>query len=180
MVNEDKDIKKTENKSGLFSDWIVPILVAIALAILINKYIVFKVMIPTGSMIPTLNVGDRLFATRVYRPGRLNREDLVVFYSEELQETLIKRLIGLPGDEIVIKDGNVSVNGEKLVQDYVKNGDGFSGTYLVPKGKYFFLGDNRLESYDSRGWDNPYIDEGYIKGKAQIKVYPFHDFGVIK
>ena len=146
MVNEDENIKKSKNNSGFFNDWIVPILVAIILAILINKYIVFKVMIPTGSMIPTLNVGDRLFATRVYRPERLNREDLVVFYSEELQETLIKRLIGLPGDEIIITDGNVSVNGEELLQDYVKNGDRLSGTYLVPEGKYFFLGDNRLES----------------------------------
>lgn len=174
----DKEILK--GKSNFFNDWIVPLLVAIVLAILINKYIIFKVMIPSGSMIPTLNVDDRLFATRVYRPERLNREDIIVFYSDELEKTLIKRLIGLPGDKVVITDGDVTVNGEKLKQEYVKNKDSLSGTYLVPEGKYFFLGDNRLKSSDSRDWDNPYIDESDIKGKAQVKVYPFSDFSIIK
>ena len=82
----------------------------------INKsvFVVFKVKIPSESMVPTLNVGDRLFVTRVYNPENLNRGDVVVFYSEEKNECIIKRLIGKPGDKIVIKDGVVTVNGETL------------------------------------------------------------------
>lgn len=180
MEGDEKLMEGKEEKLNFFYDWIVPIIVAVILALLINKFIIFQVMIPTGSMIPTLNVGDRLLVTRVYRPERLNREDIVVFYSEELDELLIKRLIGLPGDEIVISDGEVSVNGVALSQEYVENEDDFNGIYSVPEDMYFFLGDNRAESYDSREWENHYIDKEYIKGKAQVKVYPFSDFGVLK
>ncbi len=101
------------------------------------------------------------------------------FYSNELQETLIKRVIGLPGDHIIIKDGIVNVNGEDLQEDYVKNND-FSDDeliYDVPEGKYFFLGDNRPVSKDSRRWINPYVDQADIKGKAILKYYPLKDFG---
>ena len=101
-------------KSNFFSDWIVPIVIAVILAILINRFLIFKVKIPSESMVPTLNVGDRLFVTRVYNPENLKRGDIVVFYSEEKNEDMIKRLIGLPGDKIVIKDGTVIVNKGKL------------------------------------------------------------------
>ena len=98
----------------------------------------------------------------------------------ELKDTLIKRVIGLPGDTIEINDGKVSVNGEEINQDYVKNTDHSYGTYKVPEGCYFFLGDNRPVSNDSRLWSNPYIDGKYIEAKAQLKIYPFSDFGWIK
>ena len=133
-----------------------------------------------GSMVPTLNVGDRLFVTRVYNPENLERGDIVVFHSDEKDEDMIKRLIGKPGDEIVIKDGIVTVNGETLYENYIGTPDKFNGVYEVPEGKYFFLGDNRFFSSDSRYWDNPYIDSSDIMGKAQLKVYPLSDFGMIK
>ena len=167
-------------KSNFFSDWIVPIVIAVILAILINRFLIFKVKIPSESMVPTLNVGDRLFVTRVYNPENLKRGDIVVFYSEEKNEDMIKRLIGLPGDNIVIKDGIVTVNGETLKEDYIGTADNYSGEFTVPEGKYFFLGDNRYWSLDSRYWKDPYIDGDEIKGKAQVKVYPWKDFGKIE
>ena len=93
---------------------------------------------------------------------------------------MIKRLIGLPGDEVVINDGRVTVNGETLEENYIGTVDNYSGEFTVPEGKYFFLGDNRYWSLDSRYWDEPYIDGSEIKGKAQIKVYPWKDFGKIE
>ena len=63
-------------KSNFFSDWVVPILIAVVLAFLINKFIIFKVKIPSESMVPTLNVNDRLFVTRVYNPENLQRGDI--------------------------------------------------------------------------------------------------------
>lgn len=179
--NNTKGDKKTKvEKSNFFFDWIVPIVIAVILATLINKYVIFKVKIPSESMVPTLNVGDRLFVTRVYNPENLKRGDIVVFHSEEKDEDMIKRLIGLPGDKIVINDGIVTVNGETLEENYIGTADNYSGEFTVPEGKYFFLGDNRYWSLDSRYWENPYIDGSEIKGKAQVKVYPWKDFGRIK
>ena len=92
---------------------------------------------------------------------------------------MIKRLIGLPNDKIVIDNGIVRVNGEVLNEDYIENQDYFTGEYTVPDGKYFFLGDNRGNSFDSRYWTNKYIDFSDIKGRAFIKIFPFKDFGFI-
>lgn len=173
--------KKKKNPAKTFiTEWAIPIIAAIVIAVLINKFLVFKVLIPSESMVPTLNVDDRLFVTRVYNPENLERGDIVVFESDELNETLIKRLIGLPGDKIKIENGIVYVNGEKLEEDYIGENDNFNGEYEVPEGKYFFLGDNRLVSKDSRYWVNPYIDSDHIIGKAQIKVYPFSEIGKIE
>ena len=173
-------MRRKVKKSNFFSDWIMPIVIAVILAALINKFLIFKVKISSESMVPTLNVGDRLFVTRVYNLENLKRGDIVVFRSEEKDEDMIKRLIGLPGDKIVINDGIVTVNGETLEENYIGTVDNYSGEFTVPEGKYFFLGDNRYWSLDSRYWDEPYIDGSEIKGKAQIKVYPWKDFGKIE
>ena len=172
---EEVKIKKTT----LSYDWIIPIIIAIILAFLINKFLVFQIQIPSESMMPTLNIGDRLFASRIYKEDNLHRGDLVIFYSNERNELMIKRLIGLPNDNIVIDNGTITINNETINEDYVKNQDYFTGEYIVPEGKYFFLGDNRSDSLDSRYWVNKYIDFEDIKGKAFIKVYPFDDFGFV-
>ncbi|NRT30102.1 signal peptidase I [Clostridium beijerinckii] len=92
---------------------------------------------PTGSMIPTINLNDKILVTRIHNFDNLKRGNVIVFYSDELKETLVKRLIGLPGDKIDIKNGIVFVNGEKLEEDYVKNKDDYNGSFEVPQGKYF-------------------------------------------
>ncbi len=181
MKRSAKSKKKTkETKKNFFFDWVIPILIAVVLAIGINKFLIFKVYIPSSSMVPTLNVDDRLLVTRVYNPEKLQRGDIVVFDSDELNETVIKRLIGLPGDTIKIDGTAVYVNGKKLDEPYVKYPLESYGTYVVPEGKYFFLGDNRANSNDSRFWNNPYIDADKIQGKAQIKIYPLSQIGFLK
>ncbi|EKQ56528.1 MULTISPECIES: signal peptidase I [unclassified Clostridium] len=178
---KEKKYKEINNKnSNFFKEWIIPIVSALALALLINKFIYFNVYIPSGSMIPTLNINDKLVVTRVYNKENLKEGDIVVFFSEEYNERLVKRLIGLPGDKIEIKNGVVFRNGQKINEDYVKNKDDFNGTYEVPQGKYFFLGDNRPDSADSRRWKNPYIDGSDIEGKIQFRFSPIKDFGTVK
>lgn len=168
-----KDIKK----DNFFKEWIIPILGALILVFLLRQFVFFNVYVPTGSMIPTINIDDKVLVTRIHNYNNLKRGDIIVFNSDELKETLVKRLIGLPGDKIEIKDGIVFVNGEKLEENYVKNKDDYSGTFEVPQGKYFFMGDNRPISDDARYWENHYIDSSKIQGKAQFIFYPFKDFG---
>lgn len=86
----------------------------------------------------------------------------------------------MPGDEVILKDGTVIVNGEILREDYVKYNISFNGNFKVPSGEYFFLGDNRANSFDSRFWDYPYIDSSKIKGKAFLKIYPFDEITLIE
>ena len=168
------------SKGGFFREWIIPIIAAIGIAILINKFLVYNVYIPSESMVPTLNVGDKLMVTRVYDTSKIKRGDIIVFYSEELSEVLIKRAVGLPGDHIIIHNGIVNINGTDIKEDYVKNNESFDGVFDVPQNKFFFLGDNRSRSNDARRWINPFIDASNIQGRARIKFYPLKDFGILK
>lgn len=182
-MEENNKVKRNNiNIKGFIKEWIIPIISAIAIAFLINKFLFFNVVVPTGSMIPTINKNDKGLVSVIYNMNNIKRGDIIVFYSREFNELLIKRLIGLPGDNIDIKNGIVFVNGNKLEEDYVKNKDQFTGpeTYKVPEGKYFFLGDNRPNSADSRFWKDPYVSSSDIKGKLQFRFYPFNNFGIVK
>lgn len=162
----------------LIKDWVIPLAIAVLLAKLVNFFVFFNILVPTESMYPTIKVNDRILVSRIYNMTKLKRGDVIVFYSKELKEPLIKRLIGLSGDSIEIKnDGKVYVNGEELDESYVVNKSNLSGKYTVPENSYFFLGDNRANSLDSRYWDNPFISEDDIKGKAQYIIFPFKHFG---
>ena len=102
-------VKKKKFFMKVFYDWIIPIICAVFIAILINKFLIFQIQIPSESMLPTLEIGDRLFANRIYKEESLSRGDLIIFYSDEKKELMIKRLIGLPNDNVVI-DNSVDSN----------------------------------------------------------------------
>jgi signal peptidase I len=165
------------NYKNILKDYVIPIVLAIILAFVIRKYVIFQISVPSESMYPTIKIGDRIMVTRLYDLSKLKTGDLLVFDSKELGKPLIKRLIGLPGDKVVVDKGTVSVNGVKLKEDYVVNNEDYSGSFNVPEGKYLFFGDNRANSFDSRKWQNPYIDGADIRGKARFIIYPFKRFG---
>ena len=169
-------------KKSFFLDWIIPILAALLLAALIHQFLLFKIKVPTGSMMPTVEIGDQLFVTKIYNPNNIKRGDIVVFNSDELKEPLLKRVIGLPGEHVEIKsDGSVYINGNKLEEDYVKYQGGKTDmSFDVPSGKFLMLGDNRNNSDDARYLSNPYIDGKDIEAKAQLTVYPFDRIGFVK
>lgn len=169
------------NIKKLFFDYVIPIGVAIILALLIRQFLIFKIMVPTSSMYPTIKDNDQIMVTKIYNKNSLKRGDIIVFDSKELNEELIKRLIGLPNDKInITTTGDVYVNGVKMEQKYVVNNGGYSGSYTVPEGHYFFLGDNRSNSLDSRYWKNPYIPWSDIKGKARFIIYPFNRINILR
>ena len=165
----------------IFKDWIVPIIAAIIIAFMINKFVFFNVIVPTGSMIPTINLKDKILVTRVHNKNNLKNGDVVVFHSDELEEDLIKRLIGKPNDEVEVReDGSLYVNQIKTDESYVVYPGGKTGKFKVPEDSYFFMGDNRANSLDARYWQQPFISEKDIMGKARIIISPFSRFGKLK
>jgi signal peptidase I len=162
-------------------EWIIPALIAIILGFLINKFIFFNVKVPTKSMYPTITPGDRIFSLRTYRPSSIERGDILVFHSNELNKDLIKRVVGLPGETVEIQsDGSVYIDGEYLKEDYVSSISNITGTFNVPEGCYLFLGDNRGNSVDARLWENPYIPFEQIEGEGKTIIFPFDRFGKLK
>ena len=175
-------MKSTETSGikAVFWDWFIPIIAAVIAAILINKFLVFKVLVPTGSMEPTIMPGDQIFVTRIYNTKKIKRGQIIVFNSKELHDRLVKRVVGLPGDRVEINDkGEVFINEQLLKEEYVKYPSDKTGNFVVPQGKFLMLGDNRADSLDARYWKNPYIDGKDILGKAVLRVYPFNRFGLL-
>ena len=187
-IKENKRSKKGNKRRGSFLstllEWSITIVAALLISFLINKFLIFKVYIPSESMYPTLKVKDQLFVTKMYSRDSIQRGDVLVFFSKEFNELLIKRVIGLPGDDIIVKaSGEVIVNGEVLKEDYVVQKDDtaiFDLEFKVPEDEYFFLGDNRANSLDSRYWNDPYIDFEDIRGEARVIIYPFSRIRILK
>lgn len=187
-IEEPKKRRSGKKKKGgpIFTlfEWAITIVAALLISFLINKFLIFKVYIPSESMYPTLKVKDQLFVTKIYNKNSIQRGDILVFFSDEFNELLIKRVIGLPGDDVVVKaSGEVLVNGEVLEEKYVVQKDEtaiYDLDFKVPENKYFFLGDNRANSLDSRYWNDPYIDFENIRGEARVIIYPFNRIRLLK
>lgn len=153
-------------------------IVLLLIIVFIKCFVIINAIIPTGSMENTIQIGDRVIASRLaYIFDEPKRGDIVIFKAPDTKELYVKRIIGLPGDIVDIIDGKVYINGELLVEDYIKETMvGSFGSYDVPEGSYFMLGDNRNNSNDSRYWDNTYLDGVDILGKVVFKYYPRVEF----
>ena len=161
-------------------EWFVYIALSILMAIFINKFIILNANIPTGSMEKTIMTGDKLFVYRLsYVFRKPKRFDIAVFKFPDAPPDhdilYIKRIIGLPGEKIEIKDGRVYINDSQtpLKDDFVKEEPlGDYGPYYVPEGSYFMLGDNRNNSLDSRFWHNPFVKKKDLIGKPIFRYSP--------
>ncbi|HEX6954446.1 MAG TPA: signal peptidase I [Agromyces sp.] len=140
-------------------------------AALVRRFVAFATLVRTGSMRPALQPGDRLLTTRVHRGARLRRGDVVVFRSHELGETLVKRLIGLPGERVELTgDGLVRVDGDLLPEPYARRSGAYRGTFEVPVDRYLLLGDDRDASVDARSWADPYVARRDLLGVARVRL----------
>lgn len=158
--------------------WGLVFAIAFLLALVINRFVVFKVEVPSGSMENTIMTGDKVITFRLsYLFSDPKRGDIVVFPFPDDEETdYIKRIIGLPGDQVEVKEGTVYINGNPLEEDYLlepmfDDEESNFGPVTVPDGHYFMMGDNRNYSIDSREWENKFVSRDKIKGKAILK-YP--------
>ena len=161
-------------KKSVLREWVETIVVAGLIALVIRTYILQIFYIPSGSMIPTLYPKDRIIGlmfTFRFRPPQ--RNDIVIFkYPEDPHKNFIKRLIGLPGDELRIRDGEVYINGILLQpQGYqVVTDHSYFGPVTVPGGQYLVLGDNRPNSADSRVWG--FLPAKNLMGTGWIRIWP--------
>jgi len=173
----DKDIKRE------ILEWLKAIALALVLAFFIRSFIFEPMIVPSGSMIPTIQINDRILVNKlVYRFYSPDYNDIVVFkYPDDPRQTFVKRLIGKGGDVIEIKDGVLYRNNEPVQESYL-NETMYSdfGPYKVPEGCYFMLGDNRNNSKDSRFWENKYVSKEQIIGKATYRIWPLNRIGKLK
>lgn len=177
-----------EEKAGSF---IKSLLIDIAIAICLAGavlYFIRPTIVKQTSMENTLHENDYMVMYRLaYKKHTPERGDIIIFQSSLVNEDsgrdklLIKRVIGLPGDEIMISDGQLYINGEEYHEDYLK--DGYTpafeippegGSYTVPEGTYFCMGDNRAGSVDSRRSEVGVVSADDIKGKVVIRLFPFN------
>ena len=175
-----------ENKKKIIKEvvsWGLVILAAFALSLLINRFVLYKVFSPTGSMENTFMIDDPVYTYRLaYLFSDPRRGDIVVFPNPDNEtENYIKRIIGLPGETIEGIDGVVYINGKPLTENYLKEPMvGEFGPYDIPKECYFMMGDNRNESEDARLWTNKFVEKDKIIARAFCKTRNFKWFKRIK
>jgi len=179
--------KAPPNRRRALIEWGVILLVALLAALLLRTFIIQPYFIPSGSMEPTLKVGDKVLVNKLsYDFHSIHRGDVIVFKKPADDFTpgikdLIKRVIGLPGETISSKDGFVYINGVRLNEPWLPKVDrgvtvGIKPT-LIPPGEYYVMGDNRTDSSDSRVIGP--IPKSLIVGRAFIKVWPLDRIGTL-
>lgn len=156
---------------------------ALVLALLVTTFIAQPFLVEGSSMEPTLHSGQRLLVSKLeYRFGQPKQADVVVFrYPSDRRLRYIKRVIGVGGDTVAIRAGDVWVNGKAIREPYlIQNTWGDFGPTKVPAGRLFVLGDNRGNSKDSRFSDVGFVPENLVVGRAVAVYWPLGELGVIK
>ena len=163
--------------------WFRDIIFAFVIAIFIVIFVVQPVKVEGTSMQPQLVDQERIFVNRfIYRFRNIQRGDVVVFwFPKDRSKSFIKRIVGIPGDQVEIRHGIVFVNGSRMREPYLRpefqDFRSFRKT-VVPQGQYFVLGDHRNSSNDSRSWG--FVDQQLIYGKAIFGYWPFSRFGMVE
>ncbi|MGN1350175.1 MAG: signal peptidase I [Anaerovoracaceae bacterium] len=175
---------KKNSKISEALSWVRDIVIAIIIAVILSQFIT-PTIVKEHSMDDTLHSNDYLIMWKMaYKTKTPEYGDIVVFRSDLLTENgkkklLIKRVIATGGDTIAVRNGYVYRNGEQLEEPYTKDGytNGGIDETVVPEGKLFLLGDNRVVSIDSRDPSVGFVDEDLLVGKAVLRLYPFNKIG---
>lgn len=183
--------RKKEGEDQPFSlkkeiiSWLQIIVAAVVIALVLNNFVIANSRVSTGSMENTIMSRSRVIGSRLaYLKDDPQRGDIVIFhYPDDESIYYVKRVIGLPGETVMIEDGKVYINGSDtpLDEPYLAEPmEGSYGPYTVPEGCYFMLGDNRNNSRDARFWENKYVKKDKIIAKVLFCYYPISRFGAVK
>ena len=181
---QETENNKTEEKKGDMRkevvSWVRMFVIVIAVVFVLTQFVIINVRVPSGSMENTIMTKDRLIGFRFsYWFDEPQRGDIILFsYPVDEKQTYIKRVIGLPGETVEIRDGKIYIDGssEPLEEDYLKEtwtweNDGY--TCKVPEGCYFVLGDNRNDSEDGRFWAQIALNEGKASTPEEAEPYSY-------
>ena len=185
VIQAKEKLEDTRVRNAL--TWTFQIIVTLAFAALVAIMMFQSVTMQESSMEPTLSVGERFFINRLsYRMSEPERGDLIVFKTNASDEAAlhIRRVIGLPGETVQIKDGQILINGDlyEVGKDFPEmNSGGIAETAVtLQNGEYFVLGDNRNNSEDSRHGDIGLVNKKYIEGKLWFTISPLKKIGFLK
>ena len=166
-----------------FKEMVSIIVIAFILAMILRTFVIEGRIIPTGSMLPTIQLQDRVMVNKfIYHFKEPQRGDIVVLEPPEIlnsNEDYIKRVIGLPGDTVEMKEGKVFINGKALAEPYLAEPINYEyGPVQVPEDSLMVLGDNRNFSFDSHSW-NAWLTRDHLKGKAFMIYWPIDHINLL-
>lgn len=161
--------------------WLIKLGILFLVTLFVFQKVIIVGTIPTSSMENTIHANVQVIGYRLaYKTAEPKRGDIVIFHMPDNQNVIfIKRIIGIPGDQITITNNELYINGILQDEKYIKEkmtGMEQESSFTIPKDSYFVMGDNRNDSYDSRFWDNPYVTSDKIIGKVKIKLTPYPKF----
>ena len=178
IVKENQSKKSVNWKEEVIS-WVQILVTALVISLVLNNFIIANSCVPTGSMQNTIMAGSRVIGFRLSYVGKNpERGDVVIFHAPDDitgKTYYVKRIIGMPGDTVVIIDGKVYINNAQkpLDEPYLPEPmAGSWGPYEVPENCYFMLGDNRNDSLDARYWKNQFVEKNQIIAKVFFCYYP--------
>ena len=182
LVEEQQELTPPPAGRPVWATFLLELLQTIVMAVVLYFLIdsvIARVRVENISMEPTLQPGELLLVNKLsYKLGSPSVGDIVVFhYPANPTEDFIKRIMGAPGDEVIVKDGSVYVNGQALSEEYIAATPAYSGTWQVPENSLFVLGDNRNQSLDSHSWG--YVPMDLVVGKALVIYWPLEQMRIL-
>ena len=190
-ITENNKEKSSTAREVMEYVWLIVIVVGVTL--LLETFVIVNAVIPSASMEPTIMTGDHIFGNRLaYKIGDPERYDIIIFrYPDDESQLFIKRVIGLPGDTVEFRDGRVYVNNSEMAlpDDFCsvhgqtwldERRTSLTNPFTVPEGSYFVMGDNRVNSRDSRFWTNPFVKREKILGEAFFRYWPLNEISLIR
>lgn len=174
----EQESKQKSKARSFWLDLLETVLLAVVLFLALNT-LTSRVRVYNISMQPTLQQGYLLVVNKLaYKLGEPKHGDVIVFHFQDQEhEDYIKRVIGLPGDNVEISGGVVRVNGHPLTEPYIAELPKYAGTWDVPEDSLFVLGDNRNQSSDSHQWG--FVDLDWVVGKAVVIYWPLSEVGLL-
>lgn len=180
-------MKKLSENQKEFVKTLVMLISIVLIFFTLNHTMFLLTNTPSESMLDTLQVGDKVYGNRLaYLKEEPERGDIIIFHPPDEPEIFyIKRLIGLPGEKVVIDDAKIYINDSEvpLEEDYLYEEwteDNDDMEYQVPEGCYFMLGDNRNDSWDARFWENTYVERDALVARAECVYFPFNHWKDLK